>query len=72
MQNPGYPLGPGGGYLPVPQTPSASGAVQAEQVAIVIQCEDEALRDTWLKTINDQIKELRDMGLLLENPSLRT
>ena len=56
----------------MPQTPSASGAVQAEQVAIVIQCEDEALRDTWLKTINDQIKELRDMGLLLENPSLRT
>ena len=56
----------------MPQTSSASGAVQAEQVAIVIQCEDEALRDTWLKTINDQIKELRDMGIKLGNPTLRT
>ena len=37
--------------------------------ALFFQCDDEALRDTWLKTITDQIKELRDIGLRLENPS---
>ena len=35
---------------------------------IAPQCEDEVLRDAWLKTITDQIKELRDIGLRLENP----
>ena len=35
---------------------------------VIIKCEDEALRDAWLKTITDQIKELRDIGLRLENP----
>ena len=43
------------------------GTIEAQHYH-TFQCDDEALRDAWLKTITDQIKELRDIGLRLENP----
>ena len=36
--------------------------------AIVVHCESEGERDEWLKTINDQIRDLKDIAKRLENP----
>jgi hypothetical protein len=39
-----------------------------EYPVIVVQCESEKQRDEWLKTINDQIRELKNLANFLENP----
>ncbi|TRY61773.1 hypothetical protein TCAL_08466 [Tigriopus californicus] len=43
-------------------------ASRREDSAIVVQCESEEQRDEWLKVINDQIRDLKDMAKKLENP----
>ena len=46
----------------------AESGAKDDPVGIVILCESEDLRDQWLKIINDQIRELKDIARKLENP----
>lgn len=46
----------------------SSTSSRKEDSAIVVQCESEEQRDEWLKIINDQIRDLKDMAKKLENP----
>ena len=36
--------------------------------AIVVNCDSESDRDDWLRTINGQIRDLKDIAKRLENP----
>jgi hypothetical protein len=47
---------------------AGNGSAIPEAALIVIQSDSENLRDEWLKTINSQIRELKDIGKRLENP----
>lgn len=39
-----------------------------EAGAVVVHCDSEELRDEYLKAINDQIRELKNIGDILANP----
>lgn len=41
---------------------------QEETGIVIVKCEDEAKRDLWLKSINDQINHLQSIANTLTNP----
>ncbi len=49
---------------------SGRSSVREQPSAVVVLCQSIEERNQWLKTINDQIRELKDIAKRLENPQL--
>lgn len=52
----------------IPVTTLDAGKDIGDSAVVVVLCHSEKQRDEWLKCINDQIRDLKDVVRRLENP----